>query len=292
MTRRFATAVLVAGVCLLSACKNADAPKDLPTSTASASTTTIVPPLVEAPLDREALLLAIARAASDTALGRDQSATQRDLDGSRFALRMRFGCHNDRPVPGRGLIFDEKRHKLELGVDNEISAETPLVRDLHENGYEAIEGFWVPHPWLLAADCRQAHPGAEAPEVDAKPAADLKPVQAGSIAGSGAESGDASPGERRIGIAQFFTPADTRTHRRAGRGYTVTKVIPDGEGPNLEGYDIVLTGRLRRLASGRVIACINRGPSAPPDCLVSVQFDSVAFVHPGTGAVLAQWSGA
>ncbi|MEJ5979539.1 hypothetical protein WG901_23000 [Novosphingobium sp. PS1R-30] len=291
MTRWSATAAFVAVVCLLSACKKGDAPQDLPTATPSAAAPTIVPPLVETPLGREALLLAIARAASDTALGRDQSATQRDLDGSRFALRMRFGCAGDEPVPGRRLTFDETRGKLELRLDNEIGAQTPLVLGLRESGYEAVEGFWVHRPWLLDADCRQAAPGAEAPRTIAAPSPGPEP--SGQPPSLNLDAGETSSSEREsIGIAQFFTPDDARTHRRAERGYAVTKLLSAGESRSSEGYDIVLAGRLRRLASGRVIACTVRRTSAPPDCLVSVQFDNVAIVNPSTGEVLAQWSGA
>ena len=88
MTRRSAIAAVLAGVCLLSACKNGDAPEVLPSADASAVPATSAPPLVVPPLDREALLLAMARAASDAALGREPSQAQRDLDGKRFVLRM------------------------------------------------------------------------------------------------------------------------------------------------------------------------------------------------------------
>lgn len=285
MTRRSAIAAVLAGVCLLSACKNGDAPEVLPSADASAVSATSAPPLVVPPLDREALLLAMARAASDAALGREPSQAQRDLDGKRFVLRMRFGCSTDVSGDARRWTFDEGRRRLELKVGNDISDATPLVQDLDEDGYEAVEGFWIRRPWLLAADCRRPAP----PPVAASEAAGTDDGEAPAAKSS---NEDAAPGQPIIGIAHFFTADDARTHRRAGRGYAVTKALPEGISPSANGYDIVVTGRLRRLASGRIIACVSRDAAKPPACLASAQFESVAITNPDTGEILAEWSGA
>ena len=57
-------------------------------------------------------------------------------------------------------------------------------------------------------------------------------------------------------------------------------------------YDLVIIGRLRRLASGAVIRCVNRSPDLPPECIVSVQLDSVAIEQPESGETIAKWSSA
>ena len=94
----------------------------------------------------------------------------------------------------------------------------------------------------------------------------------------------------RVGIAQFFTKADSRTGRRDQRAYETTKVLAEGERPSPEGYNFVLSGRLRALPEGRVINC--RAPSfdRPPDCVVSAEFDRVWIERPNSKAVVAEWS--
>ena len=48
-------------------------------------------PIAEPPMNRSAVLQAVAKAASAAALGRDDAAEQRSLDGDRFEVRIRFG---------------------------------------------------------------------------------------------------------------------------------------------------------------------------------------------------------
>ena len=49
-------------------------------------------PVAEPPMDRAALLIQVAKAASASALGKDISNDLRKLDGKRFEVRIRFGC--------------------------------------------------------------------------------------------------------------------------------------------------------------------------------------------------------
>ena len=47
-----------------------------------------------------------------------------------------------------------------------------------------------------------------------------------------------------VGIAQFFTEADARTHRRDNRAYEAIKVLGKGQQPSASGYELVIEGRL------------------------------------------------
>jgi hypothetical protein len=263
----------------------------------ASSTAAMVPalPIVVPPLSREGLLLAVAHAASAAALGQSDTDEQRKLDGKRFELRMRFGCDDGTvttPDDPRSWAFDEKRRVLSLQVKAELSKKLPLIEELSGDSYEAVEGFWIRRPWLLTAACPATPPkeepqdaaseGASPAKAEAKQAASEKP------AATPSPDADLTP---RIGIAQFFTPTDARTHRRDNRAYKTTRVLKTGETPSANGYDLVISGRLRRLADGRVIACRIDNPSAPPDCILSAEFDKVSIELP-TGEIIAKWSSA
>ena len=96
--------------------------------------------------------------------------------------------------------------------------------------------------------------------------------------------------QHRVGIAQFFSDTDSRTLRRDGRPYQATKALADGQAPSAQGYDLVLSGRLKRLPDGRVIACKVEQASRPPQCIVSVDFDRVWIERPDTKESLAEWN--
>ena len=240
-------------------------------------------PLADPPLDREALLLAVARAASAAALREDDSETQRELDGDRFELRLRFGCTG--PAGGaqterRIWSFDEKQRILRVRVEPDISATSPSVEKLAGQRFEAVEGFWIGRPWLLAAGC---------------PVPELEPEQAGQDRGQKpvieGNSGTVLAPVPRIGIAQFFTNLESRTQRRDDRAYEATKTLATDNAPSSAGYDLVLSGRLSRLPQRRVIACASSGIDVPPACIISATFDRVRVEHPGTHEIVASWGG-
>lgn len=274
----------LAGICLLSGCQQREPRVEATSAATEVAAEPPSLPRVEPAYDREALLLAVMRTASDAALGRTDGERQRTLDGKRFELRLRFGCVGEQAGDSsRAWTFDEKRRKLSLRVEPEITGDTPLVRAVGEEGYEAVEGFWIRRPWMLAAEC---------PAVVAEPGP--PPTQPPERRAADAARAEASPPRQlpRIGLAQFFSETDSRTHRRGERGYTATKLLAADVLPSKVGYDLVVTGRLRRLADGSVIACVNRNAGSPPDCIVSAQFDTIAIVQPVSGEVIATWSGA
>ena len=235
-------------------------------------------PVVEPPLDREALLLAVARAASATALGETDAAAQRQLDGDRFELRLRFGCrvvsNAAQPEP-RGWTFEEANRVIRFRVEPDFAGDLPMMEATAGGEFESVEGFWIRRPWVLSAGC-PAPPQNASPEQEAAPGSTGSPPSL----------------DERIGIAQFFTEADSRTLRRDSRAYEATKLLEETEAPSAQGYDLVLAGRLKALPGGRVIACSAAQSDAPPECIISAAFDQVRIERPDTGAVVAEWGGA
>jgi hypothetical protein len=93
-----------------------------------------------------------------------------------------------------------------------------------------------------------------------------------------------------VGIAQFFTAADSRTRRRFNRPFEAVKTFEDGKEPGSLGFNLALSGRLKALSGGRVIACALQVHDRPPDCIASADIDRVRLERPDDGEVLAEWS--
>lgn len=244
-------------------------------------------PLIEAPRDRGSLLIAMTRAASAAALGLNDTDAQRSLAGDRFEFRLRFGC--PRPAGEQAadgpfsVRFDEAERRLRLSATPTVSADDPPVAAVAGEQVEAVEGFWIDRPWILAAGCAV---GPAAPE-PAEP--DSAPADKESDNAAEADSEAAAPVLPRSAIVQFLTDNDPRTDRRGERPYAATKTLPVGAAPSRQGYDLVISGRLRALADGRVIACTVTSPDLPPTCMISALFGRVRIEHPGTGEILAEW---
>lgn len=273
---------LVAAACatLLAACQAQDEP--VPEAAASSPALPALP-VAEAQMDRRELLLAVIEAGSAAAAGVSDAQAQRELDGKRFELRLRFGCPNGsaREDAGRRATFDEGNRLVQLEAASEISMTTPPVEYLNDGSFEAAEGFWISHPWILEPACPAA-PADAAPS--AAPAG--LPVGTSPIAAP-SPSAPVGPG-RQVGIVQLFTVSDARTHRRDSRAYRVTERLTESVHPSRSGYDVVIEGRLQPLPDGRVIACrANAGRS--PTCLISARFEQVSIERADTGALLAEW---
>lgn len=260
-------------------------------------------PLPQPPMDRDALLTAVARAASASAAGIDDTDAQRLLDGNQFELRIRFGCRGPAPELEQAVLgwtFDPEERILRLRAMPTISGGDAVVERIAGDRFEAVEGFWVPRPWMLDPVCPatatvvpDVRPG---PLAEALARATRRPEQAASQPAPAArpvedpqESEAPPPAWPKVGIAQFFTDTDPRTGRRDMRPYQTVKTLDRGQSPGSQGFNLVLSGRLQALPGQKVIACVARGPDNPPNCIVSADFDRVWMERPDTKEVLAEW---
>ncbi|GLI98975.1 hypothetical protein Sbs19_27930 [Sphingobium sp. BS19] len=131
--------------------------------------------------------------------------------------------------------------------------------------WEAVEGFWIPRPWLASESC---------PNVRSDP---LQTAKA-----------DAAP--QTVGLAAIFEAGGSRIGRRNGRAYTFT-VRPEGDvplKPPAQGYRLVLEGRIASYPNNRAIRCRAAGPDQRPVCVVAAKLDRVAFETP-EGKMLSEW---
>lgn len=295
---QWAVLAAVAGISIMSGCQ--PAPDDREVANDSGNAVVELPrlPVVEPPMDREALLLAVTHAASAAALGQDDRARQRGFDGKRFEVRVRFGCPSESAGTGSGRFavrFDEEDRTLRLRASPDLGLEDPEIAALAGEAVEAVEGFWFERPWLLADGCPAVpnRPTAATPG-EQKPAADgVEPVASGSAAKPRDRTREATvqPGSgQRVGIAHFFTRTDPRTGRRDHRAYEATKVLEKAEQPSAQGYNLVLSGRLSAEPLGRVISCSVLSADAPPQCVVSADFDRVWIERPGSRQIVAEWA--
>lgn len=229
-------------------------------------------PAPEPVLARAGLLDAVGLAASAAAAGTDDRSVQRPLDGRQFEIAIRFGCEGPATGPEQaalGWTADQEKGALRIWATPTVALSDPLVTALGGEAAEAVEGFWIPRPWLRDAQC----PVLRQPAASGEDAASSTPRAQG----------------QRIGIAQYFTEEDPRIGRRKARAYDA--VVPIGEGASgvAQGLTLVLSGRLRA-RNGRVVHCLANDPDRPPDCVVSAEFDRVQVLRPPTGEQIAEWT--
>jgi hypothetical protein len=249
-------------------------------------------------MDRASLLAAVAEAASAAAAGAQMPETIQSLDGRQFEIRIRFGCRGPASDLGErwlGWSFDPAERRIRVRARPTISGDDPLVEQIGDDRFEAVEGFWIPRPWLLqpvcpAAAAVQGTTGAGQP--DSSDAG--QPPEQQEERGSGTVPaqdglGEPIPAAPTIGIAQFFTSEDPRSRRRGTRPYQAAHTLKEGQALSSQGYNLVLSGRLRALPGRGVIHCIPRNPDAPPQCLVSAEFLRVWIEQPDTRDVIAEW---
>lgn len=257
-----------------------------------------VVPRPEPAIDRASLLAAVAEAASATASGAQMPEGVRSFDGRQFEFRIRFGCRGpstelrDRWL---GWSFDPEERRIRVRAKPTISTQDPLVADLAGEEFEAIEGFWIPRPWLLQPVCpagAAVQGAAVEPQAGAQPEGQRQESgRAGASDSSDDQPEEPVPASARIGIAQFFTTDDTRTGRRDMRPYEAGHTLAEGKAISSQGYNLVLSGRLRALPGRAVIQCSARNPDSPPECVVSAEFLRVWIEQPGTGDIIAEWAG-
>lgn len=286
--------MVLAALVLLGGCRPAADESDQPPVANNAATERPPLQIAQPSLDRAALLEAAARAASSAALGQDDREAQRALDSGQFEVRVRFGCPNAaRSAAGAAgpfrVRFEEDSRTLRLTAAPDLTLEEKWIAERAGEGVEAVEGFWMYRPWLLAPGC----PALAAPprQKTAVPAGEQAAAPAAQQAAEPATPVSPPRSDHRVGIAQFFTEADPRTGRRDSRAYEATVTLPEGQQPSAQGYDLVLSGRLRKFPDGRVIACHVAGLDSPPECVIAAEFDRVRIERPGARELLAEWGG-
>lgn len=258
---------------------NRDAPENAAANVqAEAPPTVRVPaaPVALAPppaLTRGDLVRAAGGAASAYAEGEAPSSAD-PLVGRSFAVRLPFGCNG--PVPadaaadeGDGLptwSWGPERKTIQLTMTpSDWAGSAMLSQAGTSDQWEAVEGFWVPHPWLLSEGC---------------PAVQGDPLQTGVP--------PASP--QTVGLAAMFEQGGSRLGRRNGRPYEHT-IRAKGDAPLAppeDGFRMLLEGRIASFPNSRAIACRASGPNQRPICIVAIQLDRVAYEDAG-GSVLSEW---
>jgi hypothetical protein len=235
------------------------APKTLPTA---------VPVLA-----RGDLISAAGRAASDYAGGAEPQGPD-PLVGRTFSMKIAFGCSG--PAPGSTETSDasglaswswgreEKTIELKMGPGDWVGSAL-IAASADAPDWEAVEGFWIPRPWLVADSC---------------PAVRGDPLQ----------TANAGVAPQTLGLAAVFETGGSRIGRRNGRNYTFT-IRPDGDTPvqaPAQGYRLVLEGRVASFPNGRAIRCRATGPDQRPVCVVATKLDRVAF-EGAEGKMLSEW---
>jgi hypothetical protein len=226
-------------------------------------------PNLQAPpaaLDRAGFLAAAAEAADAYATGHAQSAAI-PLIGRQFVVRIPFGCFGPSPSGQEDQAYwrsDPARRAITVGVRPQVWTSSPLRASIDPLGAaEAIEGFWLPRPWIRTDACpRFARPSGEPNAPRATPT---------------------------VGLAALYGKDAARTQRRDGRPYEITKAAPDAQPPGP--FVLVLSGRITGFPDGASFRCTTTSPDLPPVCVAGVDFSRIAIETQGAGETLAEWGG-
>ena len=224
-------------------------------------------PAPTAPVNRADLVAGAQAAASAYAAG--EPAGGADLVGRRFRVRLAFGCGGPAPDPGPAQAYyqrDPAAGTIRLVARPAVWTDLPLVRAAPTpKATEAVEGFWMPRPWLVSEACPKRR--------EVAPPATPTPVEAPSL-----------------GLAIFHAADASRTERRGERPYEHVLKAASEAGSQDQGFALVLEGRISGFADGAALHCWSESVDHRPVCLYGVDVDRVAFEDAG-GAVLADWPG-
>lgn len=229
--------------------------------------------VVSTTLTRAALLAATSRAASAYAAG-ERAEGADALVGRQFSIRIPFGCNGPQPTPAEAVADGLARwswgpgnETIQLSLTPGDWLNTALIAGAGgESDWEAVEGFWVPRPWLTTESCST--------------------VRADPLQGAAG-----APSPQTVGLAAVSGPDDSRVGRRNGRAYTFT-IRPTGDTPltaPVGGYRVVLEGRLAAFPDGRAIRCRASNPDQRPVCIAAIRLDRVAFTDADASVLLSEW---
>lgn len=231
----------------------------------------IVPLAPPAPLGRADLLTAAAAAAAAYSAGQTDGLLQADLVGRPFRVSIPFGCFGPRdPAGGQASAYweygqDGKTLKISVGPQDWTQS-TFLRGAEGTEVIDAVEGFWIPRPWLAAEACPAVRPDPSQP---------------------------AAPAPETVGLAVFYAAEGSRVQRRNGRPYEVVVAAPgEGRPAAPQGYRLVLEGRVAGFPDGRALRCHSQSPDQRPVCVFRVEIDHVQIRDPAAppaDAVLGEW---
>jgi hypothetical protein len=270
-------ALLLGGLSLPGCDRNVPDPvsTDVQTETPTAPKKPAAPIVLAPPpaLTRGDLVSAAGQAASAFSEGKPLTSAD-PLVGRRFAVRLPFGCNGPTPADasvgeGGGLAAwtwgpDRKTIQLRM-APSDWTGSAMLAKAGASDNWEAVEGFWIPRPWLASESC---------------PAVRSDPLQTG--------VSPASP--QTVGLAAIFEAGGSRLGRRNGRAYEYT-VRAKGGAPLVRpeaGFRMLLEGRVTSFPSGRAIECRASGPDERPVCIVAIELDRVAY-EDSSGSTLSEW---
>lgn len=242
-----------------------------PPPPAPASPPPTAAPAADPVLDRAAILAAVDAAASDAAAGTAPAGADA-LANRRFRMRIAFGCLGPKPpppaggteagAPGWARTPDGRSVRLRFTPADWTAGDPagPAVE-----GFEGVGGVWVNQPWMRSGGC----PAPGLPAADAPGRADAPTV----------------------GLALLRAEGASRLGRADDRAFTFT-VRGQGDTPApdpLQGYRLVLEGRLTPWAGGRVIRCRAIRADSRPPCVVGVVLDRLAYEDGAAGETLSEW---
>ena len=284
--RSLAVASVASGLALAGCDAGAPPPPAPP-----AAPVTLPPPALPRPpppLGRAELLDALDEAASAFAAGSPGPAT--DVAGRRFTIRQAFGCSPPAAGEPTGGLDDGQARllrrpggdTLELNLRPADWIAAPMIAGAGA-AWEAVEGFWLPWPWMRADGCPTLAP-AEPPQPAPAPAA--APAKA-PVAATPVTAPVATP-PQTAGLAAVFAHGSSRLAQRDGRAF---RHVIRGEAaaqPPAGGYRLVLEGRFAAFPDGRAIRCAAPGPQARPVCVAAAEIDRIAF-ETAEGELLSEW---
>lgn len=245
----------------------APAPPETPAEAPAPAPLQVTP---EPPLDRAALLAAVSQAASAYAAGESASGSD-PLVRRTFDVSLPFGCQGaEEPSAEDGdgtarWSWGPDRKTIRLGLTPGDWTRSALLAGADPVPWEAVEGFWISKPWMMADGCPAVRPD---------------PLAGGPAA--------ASP--QTVGLAAVFEEGGSRLGRRNGRAYAYT-VRGDGDAAPAaptSGYRLRLQGRITAFPDGRAVRCRAASPRQRPVCVAAVQLDRVAF-QTAAGDTLSEW---
>lgn len=255
------------GVMLLRGDATPEEPEPAATPEPAETPQTPAIPLPPPALTRADLLDMAEQAAAAYASGGPAPEGEAGLVGRNFRVRIPFGCYGPRQAGGddwAGWEYADEGATIRLSATPENWTDTGFVAQLGGAPYDAVEGFWIPRPWMDGDGC--------------------PPIRVDPLGGAPA----ASP--QTVGLAAFFEVDSSRVEQRGDRPWQAAIRAPEGE--TLErpaGFHLIVEGRLGAFADGRPVRCSSGGPDQRPLCIIRIRREYVAFSPIGSDEIIQEW---